>query len=561
MATLCEDKLNAWLAVKDLPEELRNELEGIKDCAEAIEDRFYKDLAFGTGGLRGVMGAGCNRMNVYTVARATQGLANYLSTASDRTKRVAIAYDSRINSQLFAQTAASVFAANEITAWIYPQLEPTPALSWAVRYLQCDAGICITASHNPLTYNGYKVYSAQGCQITGVVATAIQQEIDRIDVLTGAKQLRFSDGEVCGKIKSIPEDVLNAYIDAVYAQKLLHRALPPVHVVYTPLNGTGRACVLEIMRKQGIEQVTVVPEQEWPDGRFPTCPSPNPEEADALQKGLALCKSSQADLLLATDPDCDRIGVAVAHHGQQQVMNGNEIGVLLLDYICKMRIAEKTMPAAPVAVTTLVSTDMADPICAKYRVELRRTLTGFKFIGEQIGLLEKSDEAARYIFGFEESCGYLSGTHVRDKDAVNAALLISEMTQYYKEQGKTLVDALNALFTEFGYYKNYLHTFAYEGPSGMSQMREIMERLRKNSLAEIGGFACEESRDYLSPGTGLPPTDMLAFVLSGGSKLLVRPSGTEPKIKFYVSAKGESLRQCAEIDRCIKKDIEKMVKQ
>ena len=416
-----------WLAQPGLPEDLAAELRSVEGDADAINDRFYRDLAFGTGGLRGVIGAGTNRMNLYTVRKATQGLADYLN-ATDLPKKVAIAHDSRNKGELFARETARVLAANGITACLYPRLEPTPALSWAVRDLGCGAGVCVTASHNPAKYNGYKVYGADGCQITLEAAEKILAAIESIDIFDGVKTVDYDEAAADGRIVTIGEDCINRFVDAVYAQRVGDGAgIDSLKLVYTPLNGSGLECVKKLLAKLGVTHLTVVPEQEQPDGNFPTCPYPNPEIREAMEKGLELCAKVQPDLLLGTDPDCDRCGTAVPDgKGGYRLITGNEMGILLLDYICRTRLARGTMPKDPVAVTTIVSTDMATPVAAKYGVELRRTLTGFKFIGEQIGLLEEEGRADRYIFGFEESYGYLSGAHVRDKDAVNATLLICE---------------------------------------------------------------------------------------------------------------------------------------
>jgi phosphoglucomutase len=526
-----------WLKLAVDDPDLTAELHGLQETGDhaGIEDRFYRELEFGTGGLRGVIGAGSNRMNVYTVRRATQGLANYLNGTS-LPKRVAISYDSRIKSSLFAHEAARVLAANGITAHIYPRLEPTPALSWAVRYLGCGAGICVTASHNPSKYNGYKVYGPDGCQITLDMAAQILAAIDQVDCFADVRLADYNAALAAGSIQAIPDQCLNDFVDAVYALRPGKGDLD-LKLVYTPLNGTGLECVKKILAKLGVRDVTVVPEQEKPDGNFPTCPYPNPEIREAMQKGLELCDKVHPDLLLGTDPDCDRMGTAVPDgRGSYRLISGNEMGVLLLDYICKMRIAQGTMPKAPVAVTTIVSTDMATPVAKKYGVELRRTLTGFKFIGEQIGLLEKDGQANRYIFGFEESYGYLSGGHVRDKDAVNATMLACEAAAYYRRQGKTLLDAVNDLYAEFGFYRNALHSFAFEGETGMHTMQALMAKLRAEPPRELGGLAVESSVDYQAEGTGLPKADVLEYRLAGGAKCMVRPSGTEPKIKVYLSA-------------------------
>ena len=532
-----------WLAQPGLPEDLAAELRSVESDADAINDRFYRDLAFGTGGLRGVIGAGTNRMNLYTVRKATQGLADYLN-ATDLPKKVAIAHDSRNKGELFARETARVLAANGITACLYPRLEPTPALSWAVRDLGCGAGVCVTASHNPAKYNGYKVYGADGCQITLEAAEKILAAIESIDIFDGVKTVDYDEAAADGRIVTIGEDCIDRFVDAVYAQRVGDGAgIDSLKLVYTPLNGSGLECVKKLLAKLGVTHLTVVPEQEQPDGNFPTCPYPNPEIREAMEKGLELCAKVHPDLLLGTDPDCDRCGTAVPDgKGGYRLITGNEMGVLLLDYICRTRLARGTMPKDPVAVTTIVSTDMATPVAAKYGVELRRTLTGFKFIGEQIGLLEEEGRADRYIFGFEESYGYLSGAHVRDKDAVNATLLICEAAAWYAQQGMTLLDAMEALYREFGCYRNGLCSFTFEGESGMHAMQRLMEQLRDCPPAEIGGYRVEQAVDYNVEGGyhGLPQADVLEYTLAGGHKFMVRPSGTEPKIKVYLSAVGAS---------------------
>ncbi len=528
----------------DLREEL-SALDPVRDRA-AIDDRFYRDLAFGTGGLRGVIGAGTNRMNVYVVRRATQGVCNYLR-ASGLPQSVAIGYDSRIKSSLFALEAARVLAANGITAWLYPRLEPTPALSWAVRDLGCGAGICVTASHNPAKYNGYKLYGADGCQITPEVASAVLAEIEQVDLFDGVRLCTEEEGRQCGRIRTIPEACLERFLDAVQAQSLTAGEALNLKVVYTPLNGSGLECVTKILNRIGIRDVTVVPSQEKPDGHFPTCPYPNPEIREAMEEGLKLCRTLKPDLLLGTDPDCDRMGAAVPKGDDYVLLSGNEMGVLLLDYICRKRLENGAMPEKPVAVTTIVSTDMASAVAAHYGVELRRVLTGFKFIGEQIGLLEAAGETQRYLLGFEESYGYLSGAHVRDKDAVNASMLCCEMTAWYRRQGMTLADAMDALYRRYGYFRNDLASFTYEGADGMAKMQSIMEKLRTQPPKFLAQQPVTGMADYLT-GEGvarqLPRSDVLEF--RGESvKLLVRPSGTEPKIKLYLSARAASMEQAA----------------
>ena len=536
-----KQQYDRWLSQPGMPADLAEELKSIAGDEDAITDRFYRELEFGTGGLRGVIGAGTNRMNIYNIRKATQGLANYLN-ASDLPKKVAIGYDSRIKSDVFAKETAAVLAANGIKAYIYPRLEPTPALSWAVRYYGCGAGVCVTASHNPAKYNGYKVYGADGCQITLEAAEKILAAIEKIDCFDDVRLADFDEAAAAGKIVGIGDACLDDFVQAVYDLRVGDGAgIDALKLVYTPLNGTGLECVSKLLKKLGVTHVTVVPEQEKPDGDFPTCPYPNPEIREAMQKGLELCDKVHPDLLLGTDPDCDRCGTAVPDgKGGYRLITGNEMGIILLDYICRTRLAQGTMPADPVAVTTIVSTDMATPVAKKYGVELRRTLTGFKFIGEQIGKLEVEGSADRYIFGFEESYGYLSGAHVRDKDAVNATLLVCEAAAWYARQGKTLLDAIEALYKEFGYYRNALCSFTFEGERGMHTMQQLMQNLRTDAPTALAGYAVEGCVDYDTNGTGLPRANVLEYRLAGGHKLMVRPSGTEPKIKVYLSAVGDS---------------------
>ena len=530
-----ENRYRRWLAQPNLPDDLAAELNGIAGDEAAVADRFYRDLEFGTGGLRGVIGAGTNRMNVYTIRRATQGLADYLN-GTDLPKQVAIAHDSRRKGELFCREAARVLAANGITAYLYPRLEPTPALSWAVRYLGCGAGICVTASHNPAKYNGYKVYGADGCQITLEVADRVLAAIGKHDYFDSPRLADYDEAVADGRIRLIDDQCLSDFVDAVLALRP-GNDVSRLKLVYTPLNGSGLEPVKMLLDRMGVTQVTVVPEQEAPDGDFPTCPYPNPEIREAMETGLKLCDTVHPDLMIGTDPDCDRMGAAVPDgKGGYRLITGNEMGVLLLDYICRTRHANGTMPKDPVAVTTIVSTDMATLIAAKYGVELRRTLTGFKFIGEQIGLLEAEGHPERYIFGFEESYGYLSGGHVRDKDAVNAVMLACEAAAWYAARGMTLLDAVNALYAEFGCYRNALCSFTFEGESGMHAMQALMAGLRSAAPAEIAGYKVETAIDYQADGTGLPKADVLEYRLAGGHKFMVRPSGTEPKIKVYLSA-------------------------
>ena len=539
-----ENQLALWLDRAGEDPDLIAELREVQHDEKAVSDRFYRHLAFGTGGLRGVLGAGTNRMNLYTVRRATQGLADYLN-ATDLPKSVAIAHDSRIKGDIFAREAARVLAANGITAHLYPRLEPTPALSWAVRYLHCGAGICVTASHNPAQYNGYKVYGADGCQITPEAAEKVLAAMEKTDCFDGVKLADYDAAAAEGKIQIIPDECLDAFVDAVLALRP-GNDVSKLKLVYTPLNGSGLECVKKLLAKMGVTELTVVPSQEAPDGRFPTCPYPNPEIREAMEEGLRLCDEVKPDLLIGTDPDCDRMGAAVPDgQGGYRLITGNEMGVLLLDYLCRTRIARNTMPPNPVAVTTIVSTDMATPVAQSYGVELRRTLTGFKYIGEQIGLLEEEGHPERYLFGFEESYGYLSGAHVRDKDAVNAVMLACECAAWYAGQGMTLLDAMNALYEKFGFYRNGLLSRAFEGQDGMAAMDALMKSLRAAPPAEIGGWKVNGMTDYLSGNTGLIPSDVLEFRLEDAGKVIVRPSGTEPKLKLYLSVRGNGEEDAA----------------
>ena len=548
-----------WLQQPLDDQDLTEELQSIQGQEDEINDRFYRELEFGTAGLRGVIGAGTNRMNVYTVRKATQGLSNYLlKHAEGKPQSVAIAYDSRIKGVLFSKESAAVLAANGIKAYIYPQLMPTPALSYAVRHLKCDAGICVTASHNPAKYNGYKAYGSDGCQITADMADGITQEIGALDIFADVKKMDFEEGRRQGLIEYIGDETMGACLDDVYKESLTGDA-SNLKLVYTPLNGAGRVCVLRILERIGIKDVTVVPEQEYPDGNFPTCPYPNPEFREALQKGLELCEKVQPDLLLATDPDSDRVGIAVNQGGEFKLMTGNEVGILLLDFIARVKQEQGKLPAHPVAVTTIVSTDMVDPIAQHYGIEMRRCLTGFKYIGDIIADVEQKEGSYEsFLLGFEESYGYLSGGYVRDKDAVDGSMLICEMASYYKRQGKTLVDAMNDLYETYGYYQNATLNFGFEGEDGMKTMQKIMDTLRSDPPAEIAGTKVIGRSDYeASQSYGdkegvidLPKSNVLEYRLENGCKLIVRPSGTEPKIKIYLSGKGATMEESlAEIEK------------
>ena len=535
---------NLWLekAVED--GDLISELRAVEPGSDGCFDRFYRDLEFGTGGLRGVIGAGTNRLNIYVIRRATRGLCDYLKAAG-LPLSVAIGYDSRIKSDLFAREAARVIAGCGLTAYLYPRLEPTPALSWAVRYYKTGAGICVTASHNPAKYNGYKVYGPDGCQITLEAAAAVLERINAREMFPEEVLPTLEEGLASGNIRYIGEECLEAFLDAVQGQSLTE-GKQALKVVYTPLNGAGLECVTKILNRIGVEDVTVVPQQEKPDGHFPTCPYPNPEIREAMELGLRLCREVKPDLLLGTDPDCDRMGVAVPQGDDYRLISGNEMGVLLLDYICRKRLENGTMAENPVAVTTIVSTDMADAVAKEYGVELRRVLTGFKFIGEQIAMLEAEGHPERYILGFEESYGYLSGTHVRDKDAVNASMLCCEMTAWYRAQGKTLAQAMDDLYAKHGCYYNDLASFTFEGADGMAKMAAIMDTLRLNPPKQLAGEPVVSTVDYSGEGTGLPRSNVLQFQSASG-KLLVRPSGTEPKIKLYLSGRAETMDRAKQL--------------
>ena len=529
--------------------ELSGDLTGLSE--DEIFDRFYRELDFGTAGLRGVLGAGTNRMNIYTVARASAGVADYL-LANGNKKRgsVAIAYDSRNNSMLFAETAAAVYAGKGLKVFLYPFLMPTPALSYAVRNLGCDAGVVVTASHNPAKYNGYKVYGSDGCQITEEAASAILAAIEKTPYFETIPD--FAALMASGDIEYIGDDIINGFIfDAVACAKAEGDIERNLKLVYTPLNGAGEMCVRNALAAVGFTDVTIVPEQQKPDGNFPTCPYPNPEIKEALALGLDLMKKTGADLLLATDPDCDRVGTAVPVGDSYRLISGNEMGVMLLDYICRIRTAKGTMPRDPMAVKTIVTTDMTNEVAKKYGVRIVDVLTGFKYIGEQIALLEEKGSPESYLLGFEESYGYLCSPFVRDKDGVSASVLICEMANYYRAEGKTLADRLDELYAEFGAYRNSVDSFAFEGSAGMDQMKAIMEKLRANPPREILGRKLVTFNDYLksesreADGTvseiTLPKSNVLKFVFEDGLGIIARPSGTEPKLKIYYTVKADTM--------------------
>ena len=561
-----------WLEKAVADPDLKTELEKIKGQDEEISDRFYRDLEFGTGGLRGVIGAGTNRMNYYTVCKATQGLAAYLKQVKPEGAAVAVSYDSRIKSDYFAKSVAEVLAANGIKVYIYTELMPTPMLSWAVRACKCDAGVMVTASHNPAKYNGYKVYGPDGCQLTIDAADRVLAEINKIDVFEGIKSEDFEAARAEGKIEYIGSDIIDAYMAEVKKQSLHPDvcATAGLKVVYTPLNGTGNKPVRRILDEIGIKNVVVVPEQEKPDGTFSTCPYPNPEIREALRLGLELCKKEKPDLLLATDPDCDRVGIAVPDGDDYALFTGNEVGAMLLEYICSERTKLGTMPENPVAVKTIVTTDIAKKIAEAYGVKMIDVLTGFKFIGEQIGFLEDKGEENRYIFGFEESYGYLAGSYVRDKDAVVASMLICEMAAFYRTKGISLLQARENMYAKYGVYKHSQQSFTCEGASGMERMKEIMSDLRIRTPEEIGGLKVTRFDDYLASVSldtatndktmlTLPKSDVLAFMLTDGASVVIRPSGTEPKIKAYYTTTGKTQAEAEALEVKIADDFKKIL--
>ena len=541
-------ELESWIEHVEDPE-LAAELAELKASgdAAAVEDAFFRDLSFGTAGLRGVIGAGSNRMNVYTVARATQGFADYLN-ATFESPSVAIARDSRNKGEEFVRTAARVLAANGVRVHVYPRISPVPTLSWAVRDLGLSGGICMTASHNPAAYNGYKVYGPDGCQITSEAASAISDAIARVGMFGGARLVGFDDAVARGLVSWIPDEVLDRYVDAVLGQSVSalghdERRAAALKVVYTPLNGTGMQVVPRVLSRGGIGDVAVVPEQAEPDGDFPTCPYPNPEIREAMEAGISLAGRLGADLLLATDPDADRVGVAVRDGDGYALLTGNEVGLLLLDYVCRSRRERGEDLSRMVAATTIVSSPMVDCLAREHGFELRRFLTGFKYIGELIGSLEAAGEEDRFLFGFEESYGYLAGTYVRDKDAVVASLLICQLAQELKLRGMSLADAMRELYGRYGHYRSKTTSLSYPGADGAARMAEIMAGLRERQPREVAGRAVESFTDYAAGGTGLPAADVLSLGLAGGEGVAVRPSGTEPKIKVYLFAKGGTAQE------------------
>ena len=539
-----QDEYRRWLETPLEDFDLKKELHDIEGDDEAIKDRFAIALKFGTAGLRGTLGAGTNRMNIYVVRQATQGVADWVKTQGG-TQTVAISYDSRLKGWNFARAAAGVLAANGIKVRIYDELMPVPALSFATRYYKCNAGIMVTASHNPKKYNGYKAYGPDGCQMTDEAAGIVYEAIQKTDVLTGASVMSFAEGVEKGLIQFVGDDCKAAFYKEIEARQVRPGLCKTagLKLVYSPLNGTGLVPVTTVLQDIGITDITIVPEQEYPNGYFTTCPYPNPEIFEALKYGLELAKKEGADLMLATDPDADRVGIAMkCPDGSYELVTGNEMGVLLLDYICAGRIEKGTMPKNPVAVKSIVSTPLADLVAKKYGVELRNTLTGFKWIGDQIAKLEADGEVDRFIFGFEESYGYLAGPYVRDKDAVIASMLICEMAAYYRSKGSSIKERLEEIYAEFGRYLNKVDAFEFPGLSGMDKMAGIMEKLRKEPPTDIAGTKIVKTDDYLKPEeTGLPKANVLIYTLENGETVVVRPSGTEPKIKAYYTTLGKDL--------------------
>ena len=550
-----QEEYKRWLKNAAADADVAAELRAMDDGE--IEDAFYRELAFGTGGLRGVIGAGTNRMNIYTVAKASQGLADYLKK-NFAEPSVAIGYDSRIKSDVFAKVAAGVFAANGVEVNIWPVLMPVPTVSFATRYLHTSAGVMITASHNPARYNGYKVYGPDGCQITTEAAEKILAEIEKLDIFANVKTGDFEVGVANGSIRYIPDEVYTAFVEQVKSQSVLfgEEVNKNVAIVYSPLNGTGLKPVTRTLKEMGYTNITVVKEQEQPDGNFPTCPYPNPEIKEAMALGVEYAKKRSADLLLATDPDCDRVGIAVKNKaGEYELLTGNQTGLLLLDYICSQRIKHGRMPTDPLMVKTIVTTDMAERIAAHYGLRTVNVLTGFKFIGEQIGKLEQQGKANSYVFGFEESYGYLTGSYVRDKDGVDGAYMTCEMFSYYATKGISLLDKLDELYKTYGYCLNTLHSYEFEGSAGFAKMQRIMEVFR-GGIEAFGGKKVVELLDYAPGLGGLPRSDVLKFRLEDHCSLVVRPSGTEPKLKVYISVSGEDQAAAEKLEAAIAKDTE-----
>lgn len=553
-----QELYNLWLLKCDDPT-LLAELEEIKGQDDAILDRFYKKMEFGTAGLRGVLGAGTNRMNIYTVNQATQGIADYLN-ATFESPSVAIAYDSRINSDVFAKETASVFAANGVKVYLYPELVPTPMLSFAVRELKCSSGVIITASHNPSQYNGYKCYDPEGYQMTDEAAALAYEYIQKVDMFEDVKKIDFDEGKAKGLINMIDDSVYNKFFDLVHSKVINADTAKSsgLKVIYTPLNGTGNKPVRHALKLLGIEDVKVVPEQELPDGNFPTCPYPNPEIRQAFECALKMAEGEKADLLLATDPDCDRMGIAVLDGDEYKLMTGNEVGALFTEYVLSQHQEKGTMPANPVVIKSFVTTSLVDRIAENYGAKTANLLTGFKYIGEYITNLEREGKEDNFVIGMEESYGYLLGIHARDKDAVVASQLVVEMAAYYKSKGKSLIDVMNDLYAKYGNYLNRVDNFAFEGASGMQKMADIMDGIRSNKPTEVAGLKVLETVDYKeTEKTGLPSSNVLAFKLENGNGVVARPSGTEPKLKIYFTAVGASMDEAEELYKKMQQSAQK----
>lgn len=560
-----------WTKNATEDKDLIKELQEIKKDENAIYDRFYRNLEFGTAGLRGIIGAGTNRMNIYTVRQTTQGLADYLNSKY-KSSRVAIAYDSRIKSDVFAKEAACVLAANGIKVYFNNTLQPTPVLSFAVRNFNCQAGIMITASHNPAKYNGYKCYGEDGSQLSDKPAEDVYKKIQAVDIFSGVKTCDFDEAVKKGSILFIGDNFYNSYIENVKKQRINKNICNETNlkVVYTPLNGAGNKLVRRVLNEIGVKDISVVKEQENPDGTFKTCPYPNPELREALNLALKLAEKAKPDLVLATDPDSDRVGIAVKAKDSYKLMTGNEVGIVLIDYILSQRKELNTLPENPIAIKTIVSSELVRCICDKYGCELIDVLTGFKYIGDQILKLEQKDETYRFVFGFEESYGYLAGTYVRDKDAVVASMLICEMAAYYKKQGKTLIDVMDDIYKEHGYYKNTTLSFDFEGAKGMEKMQKMMNSLRENPPKSIAKMKVTQISDYSTSTCidvksdkkskiNLPKSNVIALALDSGCSIIVRPSGTEPKIKIYITAVSDNMKNAESVTNSMTDDIKKIL--
>lgn len=548
-----------WIVNATADDDIVAELKTMDD--REIEDAFYRDLTFGTGGLRGVIGAGTNRINIYTIAKASQGLSNYLRKNFVEPS-VVIGYDSRIKSDVFAKVAASVFAVNGIKVNIWPVLMPVPTVSFATRYLHASAGIMVTASHNPGKYNGYKVYGADGCQITTEAANEILTEIEKLDIFLDVKTSIFEANVAKGNIQYISDDVYTAFVEQVKRQSVLfgEKVNKDIAIIYSPLNGTGLNPVIRTLQGTGYTNITVVKEQERPDGKFPTCPYPNPEIKEAMRLGMEYARKYNADLLLATDPDCDRVGIAVKNKmGEYELLTGNQTGLLLLDYICSQRIKHGKMPTDPVMIKTIVTADMGEQIASYYGLRTINVLTGFKFIGEQIGKLEQENKAESYVFGFEESYGYLTGSYVRDKDGVVGSYMICEMFSYYATKGISLLDKLDELYKTYGYCLDTLHSYEFGGSAGFAKMQSIMQIFR-TGIKEFGSKKVIKLLDYASGLNDLPKSNVLKFLLEDNCSIVVRPSGTEPKLKIYISVSAENKEETECVEEEICKNAEKYLK-